>query len=298
MSNEIFTDTEGIKHYNHFQETKSSNLRGIFAVFKVRWIVVSRYGFYIILDGLMPLFLTLLPLLLGVGVSGSYDEAISNFNKNVGTSDALYFLFTGAMVFGCVTSSMWMIGSWMRQEQMRGTLETLYSTPISRFPILVGTSLYVVTRNIFTIFLSLILGVLVFNFDIMQGNVIITLLFFFLGFIPIFGMSILFGSLILSIKEIGPLINVLQWSIGLLSGLFVPVFLLPIYLRSVALMIPVSWQLSGIRSSMFDLSYFMSHWYLDFAVLFLFSLALPYLGLQVFKLVENRIRKEGGIGKF
>ena len=102
----------------------------------------------------------------------------------------------------------------------------------------------------------------------------------------------------MEVKEAGSLVNLLQWVISLLMGIFFPITILPACLQFVAKVFPPAWMNNDVRSSLLDLSYFLDAWYLDLAVLFAFCLILPMLGMWVFSQAEKHVKRNQGLGTF
>jgi ABC-type multidrug transport system permease subunit len=114
----------------------------------------------------------------------------------------------------------------------------------------------------------------------------------------VFGLTFIFGALILKIKEANALVNLMQWGISLLMGVYFPIAVLPPLLRAIAYVFPPTWILNGVRSAMLGMEYFFAEWYWDFAVLWGFLLITPLLGYWIFSNTEHSIRSHEGAGQF
>ena len=107
-----------------------------------------------------------------------------------------------------------------------------------------------------------------------------------------------FGAVIIEIKESNAIVNLLQWVISLLMGIFFPITILPAYLQTVAKLFPPSWMNTDVRAALLDINYMLEYWYLDLAVLFAFCLILPMMGLWVFSRAEKHVKRNQGLGQF
>jgi ABC-2 type transport system permease protein len=208
------------------------------------------------------------------------------------------FLLIGANTFSMVSSAFWHVAYWLRFEQETGTLEAVYLTPTSSSTLLVGVALYSAVRGIGSALLAFILGCLIFRVNPFQGNILLALLFIFVGMIPVYAMTLLFGALVLKVKEANALINLMQWAVSSLMGIFFPVAVMPPLLRAVALAFPPTWMVNGVRSALLDVGFFFETWYLDLAMLWLFILLVPLFSLAVFRRVETGMRRNEGVGQF
>jgi ABC-type multidrug transport system permease subunit len=111
-------------------------------------------------------------------------------------------------------------------------------------------------------------------------------------------LTLLFGALVLKVKEANALINLMQWGISFLMGIFFPIAFFPPLVRLASLLFPPTWMTNGVRSALLGVGYFFQEWYLDLAVLWAFMLVAPLLGYWVFTRVEIGVRRNEGVGQF
>ncbi len=267
-------------------------------VTKVRFRILSRYKGWFAFDFIMPIVMAALPILIGVSVAGGQANAASAFRSHTGTSNYVIYLLIGSIVMMNVDTSLWLVGNWLRWERETGTIEAIYLTPARRLHILTGVSLYSGIRGVFTFIGAYIAGALLFGINPFQGNIILALLFLVAGLMPLWGISFLYGALILKIREAGSLINILGWGMAFLMGAFYPITIFPLGLQYIALAFPPTWLANGVRASILDVSYFLGAWYWDMGVLLAYSVIMPLIGIFVFVGVERRIKRNEGVGKF
>jgi ABC-type multidrug transport system permease subunit len=103
---------------------------------------------------------------------------------------------------------------------------------------------------------------------------------------------------VLKVKQASTLVNLMQWIVSFLMGVFFPIQILPAYLRAIAVLFPPTWMTNGVRASMLQLDYFLGEWYLDLTVMWGFVLLAPLFGYRVFRRVEDGIRRNEGVGTF
>lgn len=275
-----------------------SSARAAWAVFKMRMRVISRYPGMLVMDVISPLIVAMFPILIGIGVAGDLTTAETNFAANTGTTNFILYMVIGTVIYSVVNFSMWFFGFFIRREQQSGTLEAVYLTTTSRATMLVGTSLYVSFRSCLYGMVSLLLVSLLFGLNPLQGDVFLAFIFLALGLVPIFGMNLFFGSLILKYKEVGSLLSLLQWVIAFLMGMYFPVTVLPLFIRMIAALLPPTWVVNGVRASLLETSYLLDGWYLDIAILSAMWFIVPAIGFYIFTKIENNLRKNQGIGTF
>jgi ABC-2 type transport system permease protein len=197
-----------------------------------------------------------------------------------------------------VSGTLWSIGYWMRREQETGTLEALYLAPIDRGAILAGVSLYGIGRALFDFVAAFALGSIVFQVNPLQGDIALALVFLLVGLVPLYGISLVYGAVILRVKEANALIQLAQWALSFFMGLFFPITVFPVWLRFVALAFPPTWMNNGVRASLLGVGYFFGHWYFDLAMLGVFCVAAPWLGYWLFVRTERSIQRKAGVGEF
>ncbi len=283
----------GLTRYN-----LATQWRLIWGVVMMRYHIMSRYPGWRLFDIVMPTFISAMPILLGQAIGGGAAQAAANFERNTGTANYVAYLLIGSNVFMLVSGTLWNIGYWLRREQETGTLEALYLAPTGRGSILVGIWLYGTLRMLLNFVVAFAFGMLVFRVNPLEGDIVLAMVFLIIGFIPLFGISLLYGAMILRIKEADALIRLAQWVVSFLMGLFFPIAIFPTWLRIVALLFPPTWMNNGVRASLLGIGFFFERWYFDLAVLGIFSVVTPLLGYWLFSRTEQAIQHSEGIGEF
>jgi ABC-2 type transport system permease protein len=177
-------------------------------------------------------------------------------------------------------------------------LEAVYLTPTSSRVLASGVAIYSVTRGLITSFLAYLIGCLVFRVNPFEGDVLLALGFILVGLIPLYGIAMLFGALVLKVKESNALISLMQWLVGFLMGIFFPITVMPLWVKAIALLFPPTWMTNGVRSALLGIGFFFGKWYLDWAVLWVFMLVVPMFSFWVFSRVERGIQRNEGVGQF
>jgi len=266
--------------------------------------IISRYRGFLVMEALLPIIFAAFPLLLGTAIGGP--NAGANFLRNTGqasvpdvTSYYRLYMLLGACTFTVVTLMMWLIGYWVRREQETGTLESMYLAPAKRFYVLAGVTTYAFLRSMLIFFIALTLGSLAFGVNPLSGNILLALGFMAAGFLPLWGIGFLFGAFILKIKEANSIVQMMQWVVAFLMGIYYPVTFFPPLMQYAAASFPPTMMNDGVRSSVLGVGYlFGSGWWVPFALLIGFSLVLPLLGYQFFLDTERRLKRKEGVGQY
>lgn len=276
--------------------TWRQKLSAMLAETRLRLINISRYPGQLVLEVVIPVIFAAMPMLLGRATAGA--DVGSVFAQNTGTTNYVAYLLIGSNVFTLVSNALWHIAHWMRFEQETGTLEAVYLTPTSSLTLAAGVALYSMARGLASGFLAYLLGCLVFAVNPFQGNLLLALAFIVVGLLPLYGVILLFGALVLHLKEANALLSLMQWFVSFLMGIFYPVLIFPPLLRLAAWLFPPTWMVNGVRSALLGVGFFFEQWYLDMAVLWVFMLLAPLVGIWVFQGVENGLKRNQGVGQF
>jgi len=268
----------------------------VMASARMRILTITRYPGQLITDIVIPIVFAAMPILLGRATAG--DQAAAIFQANTGTDNYVGFMIIGSSVFTFVSYAFWHIAFWVRWEMETGTLEALYLAPTNRIWVAMGTAVYSLARSIFSSTLAYFLGSYILGVNPFQGELLLALVFVIFGAIPLYALALLFGALVLKLKEAGSLINVMQWVVSLLMGVFFPVAIFPPAMRLLAMLFPPTWMTNGVRSALLGVGFFFGKWYLDLGVLWVFMIIAPLVGYWVFMRVETGIRRNEGVGQY
>ena len=273
-----------------------AGLSVIIASTRMRFLTMSRSPWLIFVDVITPIVFALIPILIGRATSGSDIETA--FASNTGTDNYISYMLIGSCIFSVVYFAFWHVAYWLRGEMETGTLEALYLSPTHRIWIAGGTAFYSLIRGLVSAAIAFIIGSYLFGTNPFQGNISLALLFITVGAIPLYGMTLIFGAVVLRVKEASALVNLMQWLVSFLMGVFFPLALLPAFLRNIALLFPPTWMTNGARASLLGIGYFLKEWYFDLSVLWGFVFLAPLIGYRVFRSTEDKILRNEGVGTF
>jgi ABC-2 type transport system permease protein len=282
---------------------RRASLEVVWTVFKARLRIISRYRGAILLESFIPIFFAGLPIFLGIAVAGSEEQAAQNFFDNTqlagqGTNEYRLYVLLGSSTFMVVSLMLWLIGYWVRREQETGTLESLYLAPAKRLHILTGVTSYTLVRSLSAFGIALAIGSLVFGVNPLSGNILAALGFLALGLPALWGISFLFGAFVMRIKEANAVIQLVQWILAFLMGVYFPVTMFPPVLRGFAMAFPPTLMNDAVRSTLLNISSIYGPWYVVLALMFMAAWIVPLLGYEAFTVMERRIKRDQGVGQF
>jgi ABC-2 type transport system permease protein len=185
----------------------------------------------------------------------------------------------------------------MRGEQLMGTLESVLMTPTAPSTIQLGSVafdlIYIPLRT------AAFLGAVTLAFGLhFQAGGIAPALLLLLAFIPfVWGLGVLTAALLLTFRRGGSLVGLGAVVVGLLSGVYFPLSLLPGWLHGIANANPVAQAINGMRESLLG-GATLADLASNFALVVPFSAASLLIGLGVFRLAVRREQKRGTLGLY
>ena len=185
----------------------------------------------------------------------------------------------------------------MRGEQLMGTLEAVLVTPTAPSTVQLGSVafdlIYIPLRT--ALFLSAV--TLVFGLNLSAAGLIPALVVL-VAFMPfVWGLGVATAALLLTFKRGGGLVGLGFVGIGLLSGVYFPLDLLPGWLTTIAEANPIAHAIEAMRNALLGEASLRS---VVPTVLLLIpcSLASLVLGLGAFRLAVRRERRRGSLGLY
>jgi ABC-2 type transport system permease protein len=185
----------------------------------------------------------------------------------------------------------------VRQEQLIGTFESLLATPTTTITVQVGSAafdlLYVPIRAaIFLLIIALGFGL---HFD--AGGVL-PALSVLLAFIPfVWGLGLLSAAAMITFRRGGSSVMIGATVLGLISGAYFPLDLLPGWLQAVAAVNPIAIAIDGVRHALLSGDGWAT---LQPEVLLLAPMAAASVtaGVVAFRLGLARERRNGTLGLY
>jgi len=207
----------------------------------------------------------------------------------------------GFVIYQFTADSLWMVGHYIRQEQIEGTFESLHLSPANR-------TIYLLARFVEPLVLSGINSLVAITLVGIAfvpppiGDLAIALLAFACTLSGIFGLACAFAALTLLIHESAQAIaSLAQFILLVLCSMLVPFHSLPPILRSISELIPLSYCVDLFRSSM--MSYpagypELAPIHTELAIVALWALAMPALGLLAYHRAERHARSHGLLARY
>ncbi|MFQ6012649.1 MAG: ABC transporter permease [Thermoplasmata archaeon] len=213
----------------------------------------------------------------------------------------------GVMVYGLIIQlflsfTLWEVGYSIREEQFRGTLESLYMSPASRFGSLVSRIfailLWISIMAIFAVFLvSLLVN------GLPTANLLLAMVVLFFTILGLLGLGLLMAAITIRLKESAQfLVSFLQFFFIIFAAMFFPFGALPSFMVDyVSRFLPVAYSVDAFRSLLLGLPPGFPELLplnLEILIVVLFGLLAPPVGYLLYREVERRARYQGTLGEY
>ncbi len=208
--------------------------------------------------------------------------------------DYFSFVLIGLAFTGYLGLSLSNFAASIREGQMMGTLEIMLLSPTRLSAILVSSSLYSYLVATVNALAYVIVGALIFGFNVSHVNTISALLVMVLSIASFSGIGILSAAVVMLVKKGDPVTWLFGGVSSLLAGVFYPISVLPDWLEPLSRFLPMTYALDAMRlavlkgSSLADLRF-------DILVLLGFTVVLTPLAFLVFGKALKRAKIEGSL---
>jgi ABC-2 type transport system permease protein len=260
-------------------------------------LIFCRYPARLINFIFWPIMFPLAYIFTARALSGPSGENLATFTATAGTGDYVSFLAIGSTFYMWMNVTLWSVGFSLREEQLRGTLESNWLCPVWRISIVLGGA---ITRLLTMLVFLLITGIefwLLFGINLAQGHPWLMLLVLLLTIPSIYGFGIAFGSLVLRFKEANALVFIVRGIFLVFCGTTYPLTVLPPWMQAISAWLPLTYTIQAIRvlgqpdAGLADVLG-------DVQRLAIFAVTLPILGVIAFQATERRSRRTGSLGHY
>jgi ABC-2 type transport system permease protein len=274
----------------------AAGLRALSAVARRSWLVFVRYPSWVFAFFIWPIIFPLGYVLTGRALAGPDGSGLKIFAQAAGTSDFMGFIAIGTMVWMWQNVVLWNVGTDLREEQLRGTLETNWLTPTWRFSFLLGSSATHMLTMLFFILVAGLEYVLIFGVHFV-GSGWLALLVMLASIPSIYGLGFAFASLVITAKEANAFVFLVRGVVMIFCGITFPLSVMPGWMQDVARWLPASYTIHAMRSVLLNgagLDVILP----DLRALLISGAILLAGGYLLFNWMERRSRQTGAISQY
>lgn len=274
----------------------TSGLRALWAVMKREWTIFLRYPSWFISLFIWPIVFPLSYVFTAHALSGKDGIGMTQFQAATGIENYAGYIAIGTIIWMWQNVVLWNVGFSLRNEQLRGTLESNWLSPTWRFAYLLGNSAPQLLSMLMFLTVSAIEFVLVFGVQF-QGSLWLTLLVILAAIPSIYGLGFAFASLVITAKEANAFVFLVRGMVMIFCGITYPISILPDWMRPIADWLPQTYVINAIRSASLSTGGFPAIAG-DLKVLTAFGIFWLTAGYLIFTWMERRARRTGAIGQY
>lgn len=298
-----------------FNKKIKGDLITIKGVFKQQWLIAKSYLANTIMLVVVPIVLAALPILL-FGALNTDSAVITKtfFGGNESGNINAYIIF-GTNLWMTILMILWDFSTFLRNEQLTGTLESILMSPAKRHTLLLGRAAFSILFNVIIMIGALVISLLIFDRNLLFSTeflrLLLVVLLILIGCLPMIGLSYTIGALVLKFKEVYTLINLLQWFFAVIMGIYSPWTTLPLSLKIFSVIFPGTWTVSDVRGIIAGsppMLTLIATWLglqnVSMPILWsqiivvLFTLVWGIGGYLLFAKIERRIKQEEGLSTY
>ncbi|RJR21282.1 MAG: ABC transporter permease [Nitrospiraceae bacterium] len=264
-------------------------LRRAYAFIKRDFLIDTSYRLFFFFN-LSGIVLTVLTFFF---ISRTFGYKVSPYLEAYG-GEYFPFVLIGIAFSGYLSSGLSSFANAIRNEQITGTLEAILLTPTRLSIMLVSQALWKFLLATADIFLYLIIGILIFKVNLKLNELSAALIILILTLTSSGSLGIISAAVIMIFKKGDPVTWVFLTASSLLGGVYYPVAVLPDFLQDIAMFLPITHTLNGLRGALLAGSSF-SDLVPHIGALALFTAVFLPVGVMTFSYAVRKAKKEGSL---
>ncbi len=273
------------------------DLRAFWAATRKEWRILRRYKGTFLSFAFWPIALPLAFVFQAEAFSAGRADTAAAFASRTGTSEIAGFLFLGWTTYMWLSLILWGPGTALRTEQVRGSLEAVFLTPVSRLVILFGPA---VSQLVWAIWVFVVVGVALWiGFGVTIGplEALRALAVIAVGIPALYAIGALFGAVVLRFGDVSPLVQAVRGLFTAVCGMSFPIAVLPDWAERVALALPPTYLIADLRAVMLN-GVGIGRVLGDLLVLGGMGLVLAVLAVFAFRRTEQYARRGGRLAQY
>jgi len=273
-----------------------ASFKAFLAIAHREWTIFMRYPSWVISLFIWPMIFPMAYLLTARALSGIDGSGLVQFQLNTGVTDYIGYIAVGTTIWMWQNIVLWNVGFALRNEQMRGTLESNWLSPTWRFAFLMGSTIPQLISMVMFIGIAALEFALVFGVRF-QGSLWLSLLVMLVSIPSIYGLGFAFASLVITAKEANTFVFLVRGVVMIFCGITFPVTLLPEWMQAVTYWLPQTYVIHAMRMAAL-VPTTLADLLPDILPLLFFGVFWLTMGYLMFNWMERRARKTGAIGQY
>jgi len=273
----------------------ASLMSAVLAVARKELKIFFRYPTWPLMVVIWPVLFPLVYIFTCRALAGPRGEALATYAQYAGTTDYVGFILTGTVLWMWLNTMLWSFGTSLRNEQLRGTLESNWLAPVAKSFLLAGNSLADMAKQVLFLLAAGTEFYFLFGFRI-HGSMGLLLLVVLLSVLSIYGLGFIFASIVLWAKESGSAVKVVRGVMMVFCGMTYPISVLPAWMQSISRVLPLTHSIEAARAVVAGAGWAEVGTNLQY--LLVSGVALLILGLATFGYTQRFIKQTGALGLY
>lgn len=274
----------------------SADVQALWAVVRREWTIFIRYPSWIIALFIWPVIFPMGYILTARALSGIDGSGLTTFENTTGLTEYVGYIAVGTMIWMWQNIVLWAVGYSLRNEQMRGTLESNWLSPTWRFAYLLGSSIPQLVSMFMLMLVSGLEYAFLFKVDF-SGSLWLTLLVILAAIPSVYGLGFAFASVVITLKEANAFVFLVRGIVMVFCGITYPLAILPKWMQSVSQWLPQTYIIHAVRTAALSTEGFSGIAF-DLKMLVIFGIIWLAFGYLLFNMMERRARQTGAIGQY
>jgi len=274
----------------------SADVRALWAVVRREWTIFIRYPSWIIALFIWPVIFPMGYILTARALSGMDGSGLTTFQNTTGLTEYVGYIAVGTMIWMWQNIVLWAVGYSLRNEQMRGTLESNWLSPTWRFAYLLGSSIPQLASMFMLMLVSGLEYAFLFRVNF-SGSLWLTLLVILAAIPSVYGLGFAFASVVITLKEANAFVFLVRGIVMVFCGITYPLAILPKWMQSVSQWLPQTYIIHAVRTAALSTEGFSGIAF-DLKMLVIFGIIWLAFGYLLFNMMERRARQTGAIGQY
>lgn len=273
-----------------------ADLQAFWAIVRREWTIFIRYPSWVIALLIWPVIFPMGYILTARALSGPNGIGLATFQRTTGLDEYVGYIAVGTMIWMWQNIVLWNVGGSLRNEQMRGTLESNWLSPTWRFSYLLGSSVPQLVSMLMLMFVATLEYIFLFNVNF-EGSLWLSLLVILAAVPSVYGLGFAFASLVITLKESNAFVFLVRGIVMVFCGITYPIAMLPEWMQAVSKWLPQTYIIHGVRTAALSTEGFSAIAF-DLQMLVIFGIFWLVIGYMLFNRMERRARKTGAIGQY
>ncbi len=245
----------------------------------------------------LAVFWQFLALVMMAGIIYFAGSALAGNSDLIDEEDGSYvaFILVGIAFMDFLGQGLGALPIGIRDNQQAGTLEPMLLAPVNNMTLLLSFWM-------FRFLLSLVRTVLLMSFGFLilgfwhDADVVSVIAVVLPAIVAFFALGALSAAFVVLVKQGDPIRIAYTAMIAIFGGAFFPVQALPEWIQPLALLMPLTYALSGIRDGLNGAS--PQDVLPQIIVLTVMAVVLMPIGLRAFSYSIDRAKREGALGEY